>query len=68
MWCSSYLQGFDEYMNLVLDDAEEILVKKNTRKHLGMLMAEKEKKRKRKDRKRVEVRVKERGEERKCTT
>jgi small nuclear ribonucleoprotein E len=29
------MQGFDEYMNLVLDDAEEINVKKNTRKSLG---------------------------------
>ncbi|XP_062218057.1 uncharacterized protein LOC133918281 isoform X1 [Phragmites australis] len=28
--------GFDEYMNLVLDDAEEINVKKNTRKSLGL--------------------------------
>ena len=29
------LQGFDEYMNLVLEDAEEINIKKNTRKSLG---------------------------------
>jgi len=28
-------QGFDEYMNLVLDDAEEVLLKKKGRKHLG---------------------------------
>jgi small nuclear ribonucleoprotein E len=27
--------GFDEYMNLVLDDAEEISLKKKTRKPLG---------------------------------
>ncbi|KAD6794821.1 hypothetical protein E3N88_05717 [Mikania micrantha] len=27
--------GFDEYMNLVLDEAEEISVKKKTRKALG---------------------------------
>eukprot|EP00274_Cyanoptyche_gloeocystis_P007511 CAMPEP_0196656918 /NCGR_PEP_ID=MMETSP1086-20130531/20377_1 /TAXON_ID=77921 /ORGANISM="Cyanoptyche gloeocystis , Strain SAG4.97" /LENGTH=87 /DNA_ID=CAMNT_0041989847 /DNA_START=61 /DNA_END=324 /DNA_ORIENTATION=+ len=27
--------GFDEYMNLVLDDAEEINLKKQTRKSLG---------------------------------
>uniref|UniRef100_A0A453RYS3 Small nuclear ribonucleoprotein E n=1 Tax=Aegilops tauschii subsp. strangulata TaxID=200361 RepID=A0A453RYS3_AEGTS len=27
--------GFDEYMNLVLEDAEEINIKKNTRKSLG---------------------------------
>jgi len=29
-----HIQGFDEYMHLVLDDAEEINVK-NTRKSLG---------------------------------
>lgn len=28
-------QGFDEYMNLVLDDAEELDVKKQARKSLG---------------------------------
>jgi len=28
-------QGFDEYMNLVLDDAEEVSMKKKTRKALG---------------------------------
>jgi hypothetical protein len=27
--------GFDEYMNLVLDEAEEISLKKKTRKPLG---------------------------------
>ncbi len=31
-------QGFDEYMNLVLDDAEEVNSKKNTRKKLGRCM------------------------------
>lgn len=31
-------QGFDEYMNLVLDDAEEINVKKDTRKSLGRIL------------------------------
>jgi small nuclear ribonucleoprotein E len=31
----SILQGFDEYMNLVLEDAEEINIKKDTRKSLG---------------------------------
>ncbi|KAL5222160.1 hypothetical protein ABZP36_026873 [Zizania latifolia] len=30
--------GFDEYMNLVLDDAEEINVKKDTRKQLGRIL------------------------------
>lgn len=29
--------GFDEFMNLVLDDAEEIDLKKKTRKPLGRL-------------------------------
>ena len=29
------LQGFDEYMNLVLEDAEEVSVKRKTRKPLG---------------------------------
>jgi len=27
--------GFDEYMNLTLDDAEEINIKKNSRKQIG---------------------------------
>ncbi|GMQ07884.1 hypothetical protein CsSME_00051886 [Camellia sinensis var. sinensis] len=30
--------GFDEYMNLVLDDAEEVNVKKKTRKALGRIL------------------------------
>jgi len=30
--------GFDEYMNLVLDDADEIFTKKNTKKHLGRIL------------------------------
>eukprot|EP01125_Pyxidicula_operculata_P022645 TRINITY_DN944_c0_g1_i1.p1 TRINITY_DN944_c0_g1~~TRINITY_DN944_c0_g1_i1.p1 ORF type:complete len:110 (+),score=32.22 TRINITY_DN944_c0_g1_i1:41-370(+) len=30
--------GFDEYMNLVLDDAEEIYKKKGTRKKLGRIL------------------------------
>jgi len=30
--------GFDEYMNLVLDDAEEVSVKKQTRKPLGRIL------------------------------
>ena len=33
-----YIIGFDEYMNLVLDDAEEILLKKNTRKEIGRIL------------------------------
>lgn len=31
----TYVIGFDEYMNLVLADAEEIDLKKKTRKSLG---------------------------------
>lgn len=30
--------GFDEYMNLVLDDAEELNVKKQTRKSVGRIL------------------------------
>lgn len=30
-------QGFDEYMNLVLDEAEEVSMKRKTRKPLGAL-------------------------------
>ena len=30
--------GFDEYMNLVLDDAEELSIKKKTRKSLGRIL------------------------------
>jgi small nuclear ribonucleoprotein E len=32
------LIGFDEYMNLVMDDCEEIRVKKNTRTPLGRIL------------------------------
>ncbi|CAG9461859.1 unnamed protein product [Pedinophyceae sp. YPF-701] len=32
------LVGFDEFMNLVLDSAEEVSVKKKTRKALGRVM------------------------------
>lgn len=31
-------QGFDEYMNMVLDDAEEIQLKKNTRVFVGRIL------------------------------
>ena len=30
--------GFDEYMNLVLDEAEELSIKKKTRKALGRIL------------------------------
>merc|ERR1711893_148113 len=30
--------GFDEYMNLVLDDAEEVHIKTHNRKNLGRIM------------------------------
>uniref|UniRef100_U5EY89 Small nuclear ribonucleoprotein E n=1 Tax=Corethrella appendiculata TaxID=1370023 RepID=U5EY89_9DIPT len=33
-----HIVGFDEYMNLVLDDAEEYNVKKLTRRNLGRIM------------------------------
>ena len=36
--CHLPSQGFDEYMNLVLDDAEEIHSKTKSRKQLGRIM------------------------------
>uniref|UniRef100_A0A665WPI4 Small nuclear ribonucleoprotein E n=1 Tax=Echeneis naucrates TaxID=173247 RepID=A0A665WPI4_ECHNA len=33
-----YNPGFDEYMNLVLDDAEEVHMKTKNRKPLGRIM------------------------------
>lgn len=30
-------QGFDEYMNLVLDEAEEVHLKSKTRKPIGII-------------------------------
>ncbi|KDD76561.1 hypothetical protein H632_c181p1 [Helicosporidium sp. ATCC 50920] len=33
-----YAQGFDEYMNLVLDEAEEVSMKRDTRKPLGRIL------------------------------
>lgn len=37
--CKAYyiFQGFDEYMNLVLDDAEEVHMKTKNRKPLGKM-------------------------------
>jgi small nuclear ribonucleoprotein E len=32
------IRGFDEYMNVVLDDVEEVNVKKQTRKPLGRIL------------------------------
>jgi len=32
------LIGFDEYMNLVLDEAEEVSVKRQSRKPLGRIL------------------------------
>jgi small nuclear ribonucleoprotein E len=32
------LIGFDEYMNLVLDEAEEVSVKRSSRKPLGRIL------------------------------
>lgn len=34
----SFSQGFDEYMNVVLDDAEELSIKKKSRKALGRIL------------------------------
>ena len=33
-----HIVGFDEYMNLVLDDAEEFNIKTKNRKELGRIM------------------------------
>ena len=38
MWIEGCIIGFDEYMNLVLDDAEEIHSKTKSRKQLGRIM------------------------------
>ncbi|KAJ0006879.1 hypothetical protein Pint_29808 [Pistacia integerrima] len=32
------MPGFDEYMNLVLDDAKEVHIKKKTRTSLGRIL------------------------------
>ena len=36
--CVVVAQGFDEYMNLVLDDASEVDMKQKSRKSLGRVM------------------------------
>ncbi|KPM08514.1 Dual specificity protein phosphatase [Sarcoptes scabiei] len=33
-----HIIGFDEYMNLVLDDAHEVYVKTNTKKKVGCIL------------------------------
>ena len=38
IWIEGCIIGFDEYMNLVLDDAEEIHSKTKSRKQLGQIM------------------------------
>ncbi|KAL4834983.1 hypothetical protein H8958_013211 [Nasalis larvatus] len=38
MWIEGCVIGFNEYMNLVLDDAEEIHSKTKSRKQLGRIM------------------------------
>lgn len=35
---TGHIVGFDEYMNLVLDDAEEVNIKSKARKTLGRVM------------------------------
>lgn len=36
---SSHGKGFDEYMNLILDDAEEVNLKTSTREKIGSLLS-----------------------------
>ena len=36
MRMEGHIVGFDEYMNIVLDDAEEVYMKTSTRKQVGM--------------------------------
>jgi len=38
MKMEGHIVGFDEFMNIVLDDAEEIYVKTNTRKMIGRVL------------------------------
>jgi hypothetical protein len=35
MKMEGHIVGFDEFMNIVLDDAEEVHLKTNTRKQIG---------------------------------
>lgn len=35
-----HIVGFDEYMNIVLDDAEEVYVKTKTRKQVGKYLTQ----------------------------
>nr|XP_056703880.1 small nuclear ribonucleoprotein E-like [Euleptes europaea] len=37
-WIEGCILGFDEYMNLVLDDAEEVHSKTKSKKQLGRIM------------------------------
>ena len=37
MWLEGCIIGFDEYMNLILDDAEEIHSKRKSTKQLGLI-------------------------------
>ncbi|XP_036923136.1 small nuclear ribonucleoprotein E-like [Sturnira hondurensis] len=36
-WVEGHISGFDEYTNLVVDDAEEIHFKTKSRKHPGQI-------------------------------
>ena len=38
IWIEGCIIGFDEYMNLILDDAEKIHSKTKSRKQLGQIM------------------------------
>ncbi|EFX82695.1 probable small nuclear ribonucleoprotein E [Daphnia pulex] len=38
MHMEGHIVGFDEYMNIVLDDAEEVYVKTNVRKQIGRVL------------------------------
>ena len=49
-------QGFDEYMNLVLDEAEEMSIKKKSRKPLGELLPQTQEGRSRTDQSRTSAR------------